>query len=354
MGWSWTGFSTGSLGLKGGSNLNRYLSEYELESIACLPEELKVLTLNHPNSSYEISLSNKNAVVGAEHTIITVFVLYEASSLDDAVDLGKTYIREFADYLTFSTSIGFKVGNLLKVADWTKGITDRNCYIFQRFPGDERPYPVLDQQIIDSLETVLEAELSSKLKRVLRWFSRGVSAEYMDDQYQCFWFSIELLASIHKDAKKVNDLCAQCRQPLYCENCKTHPVHKPYTKQAIHHLFQLMISDKPDEAFKVLNDIRNALMHGDDIKLIEENKNIDFPTYVDKLGHLAWVSIFNTIMSSFKEKKQIKLNLIQAESFCLQTMTVHTHISFSSPDPENPKVEDIPNIEVSAIYGQSE
>tara|TARA_R110001599_G_scaffold298022_1_gene502313 strand:+ start:2153 stop:3157 length:1005 start_codon:yes stop_codon:yes gene_type:complete len=332
--------------------LNQYLSEYELESIACLPEELDFLTLNHPNSSYEIRLSNKSVEVGAEHTILTVFVLYDAPSLDDAVEIGRTYIKEFTDYLTFSTSIKFKVGHLLTVADWTKGITDRHCYIFQRFPGDERPYPIIDQQIIDSLETVLEAELSSKLKRVLRWFSRGVSAEYMDDQYQCFWFSIELLASIHKGTNKVNDICAKCRQPLYCENCKTYPTHKPYTKQAIHHLFHLMVSGDSDEAFKLLNDIRNALMHGDDIKLIEENKNIDFSLCVDKLGHIAWVSIFNTIMDSFKEKKQIKLNLIQAESFCLKTMNIHTHISFTSQDPENPKVEDIPNIQISAVYDQ--
>ena len=327
-----------------------FLSEYEIESVTCLEEGLVEVSFFHPKQEYEIIIKDKEVQVGAENTLLTLYLKYEAETFEEAKALGEEYIREFLDYLTFASSFRFRAKHLLRIADWTPGLSDRECHVFDKFPGDDRPYPVLNRELLESLEKIQESEITPIVKRALRWYSRGVTSYYLDDQFQCFWFVVELISSVYKSTDKVNDRCAKCREPLYCEKCGDYPKHRPYTKQAIEHLFSLMVSDQAEKAFKELNGVRNALMHGDDMRLIEENKNIDFAEYVDKLGNIAYVCIFNTIMNSYKEKKQIKLYLLQASSFAHRTLSLSTHIGFKSGDPNNPQVEDIPNFEVSLVY----
>lgn len=331
----------------------RYLAEYEIESHACLEDDLEHVTLNHPNKTYEVELKNKNVSPGEEYSILTAYIIFNADSLENAKLISEGYIKEYVDLLTFSTNTRFKIGHLLKIADWTQGLTDRECFIYNKFPGDDRPYPFVSNEIIESIESLLKANISPLFRRALKWFSNGVSAVYSDDQFQYFWFVMELLSQVYKKTERVYDLCSICKEPLYCENCYDHPKHRPYPKQAIKYLFSLMVEKDSDKLFTILNDIRNALMHGDDINTIEKNLNIKLSDYVNKLGQIAWISIFNTFTNSFDEPTKLKLNFIQTNNYSYMTLTMNTHIQFQSKDPDNPKIEEIPNFEVNMIYGDS-
>lgn len=152
--------------------------------------------------------------------------------------------------------------------------------------------------------------------------------------------------------RKINDACPKCGEALYCETCNSHPKHKPYPKQAIKHLLSLMVSENSDEIFKILNKIRNALMHGDDIKDIEASLDIEFSDYVNKIGQIAWVSLFNTFANSFDEPIKKQLNLIRVNIYSHMTLTTNVVLSFRGKDPNDPKIEELPNLEVSAVYNE--
>ena len=327
-----------------------FLAEYEIESHACLAEGLEKVNLCHPNGDFSVELRNKRVDPGEENPLLTAYITLKAESLEDANEKSKIFIKIYADLLTFSTNIRFRVGRLLKVADWTPGLIKRECFIYHNFPGYDRPYPLIEQTILDSIESLLKANITPLFRRVLRWFSKGVSARYIDDQFQYFWFVLELLSQVYKESGKVNDLCPKCRKPLYCESCDEHPLHRPYPKQAIKQLFSKMVQGNSDAIFSILNDIRNALMHGDDITTIESDLNIKFSEYVDKLGQIAWTSILNTFMNSFKEPQELELNLAQVSSYCPMMLTTNLHILFYSKDANNPRIEEIPNVKVGMSY----
>ena len=330
----------------------KFLAEYELHSHACLENTLENIYLNHPNDLYQVELREKSVKPGDEYSLLTAYVTFEAPSIEDAKHICEEHIKEYVDLLTFGTNITIKVGYLLKIADWGLGVEDRKCYIFNKFPGDDRPYPLISNELIDSLEFLLKANISPLFRRALKWFSNGVSAQYNDDQFQYFWFVLELLSQTYKKTEKVNDACPKCGEALYCEACDNHPKHKPYPKQAIKHLLSLMVNDKPDDAFKILNQIRNSLMHGDDIKDIEESLDIEFSDYVNKIGQIAWVTLFNAFSNSFEEPIKKQLNLIRVNIYSHMTLTTNVTLVFRSKDLNNPKIEDLPNLEVSAVYDE--
>ena len=49
------------------------------------------------------------------------------------------------------------------------------------------------------------------------------------------------------------DKCPQCKSPLYCESCETHPTHRPYAKQAIRALIQAVAKTCNDETIKEIS-----------------------------------------------------------------------------------------------------
>lgn len=179
-----------------------FLAEYELHSHACLEDEMKNVHLNHPNGLYQVELREKNVNPGDEYSLLTAYVTFEAPSIEEAKDLSIEHIKEYVDLLTFGTNITIKVGYLLKIAEWSSGIEDRKCYIFNKFPGDDRPYPLINNELIESIEFLLKANITPLFRRTLKWFSNGVSAQYNDDQFQYFWFVLELLSQIYKKTEK--------------------------------------------------------------------------------------------------------------------------------------------------------
>jgi hypothetical protein len=106
----------------------------------------------------------------------------------------------------------------------------------------------------------------------------------LDDQFTYFWFVIEILAQVAKEPARVPDKCPHCRAPLYCPDCKSTPVHKPYAKQAIEQLFGKYAKRDGDSFYKLASDMRNQLLHGEEIAAIESSLGIDFAERVNKIG----------------------------------------------------------------------
>ena len=99
---------------------------------------------------------------------------------------------------------------------------------------------------------------------------------------------MELIAEFQKSTEKVYDKCPQCQSPLYCENCQSHPTHKPYAKQAIRALLKAADKDYDDATIERLDETRNSLTHGSTLREIQASLPQPHEEIVDVLGRLLW------------------------------------------------------------------
>ena len=127
----------------------------------------------------------------------------------------------------------------------------------------------------------------------MRWYRLGVTHRVPDDQFQCFWFALELVASATRSTEKVPDRCPHCRSPLLCETCQTHPKHRPYQKQAIRALISAVDKTCDESTLALLEKTRNSLMHGATLREIEEQLPAPHESIVDTLGKIAFRALIH-------------------------------------------------------------
>lgn len=325
----------------------KYLVEYEVLSHAILETSIELLTFHHSAKTLTIEIKNQETTSDSYEAILSAYVILESESFESAEKDSRDNLKEFIDLLTLSTNMHFSLGNMLRMADWSSGITERKGIIFKNFPGDDRPYPILDEALLETVEILASSNITGRLKRAIRWFSNGVASTYLDDKFQCFWFVVEILSQEAKPTEKVNDACPRCRSDLYCPKCDTFPTHKPYPKQAIEHLFLSVVKENGAYVFSLLNKFRNALMHGDSIEEIENELNLKFSNQVDALGKIAWISILNIIKRTIPQSiGKNRLGLIDTNTYCEHEMLLRINITFQSKNPDNPCVSDIPELKV--------
>src|SRR3954452_11529269 len=164
-----------------------------------------------PQSLFEAYISNLSIEPGTDRPLLSIQIVISALDIAAAEDVGRPKLLTYLDMLTFVTNLKFEIHKLVRIIDWTQGPQQRQCMQYQPFPGHGLPLPVLSNAVFKSVEVLEEAEISDRLRRVLRWFARGVRSAYPDDQFQYFWFVLELLAQIDKSPVRVSDLCAQCK-----------------------------------------------------------------------------------------------------------------------------------------------
>jgi hypothetical protein len=98
-----------------------------------------------------------------------------------------------------------------------------------------------------------------------------------------------------------------------------------------------------EEFYKRASEARNMLMHGDEVKSIEEALNLEFSELVDHMGELAWVSLMNQFIPALVGKQPM---FIQTNQYVHMTMTGNAIMqigfvpNFDNPDPAHfPKVQ---------------
>ncbi len=330
---------------------SRVLLDFEVEAHGCLVEGLGTVVSRHPNGDFEVNISNLAVAPGTDRPLLSVQLLMPGEDLRAAEKPGTEAMRQYLNYLTFITSLTFRVHRLVRIVDWTQGLRARRCVQFERFQGHGLPLVAVDRDHIRSTEVLQQVPLSPALQRALKWFSSGVSARYSDDQFQFFWWVLELVAQSSKDSEKVNDLCPQCRKPLYCEACENYPTHRPYPKQAIEQIFSRFIQEEASEFFEVANGIRNGIMHGDSIDHLVEQAGRKLHEVVDELGRLAWTAILNELVPQLTEPAEKRLAILRLNTYSHQTLRVAVDLTVFSRNPDNPTLDELAKPEIGITYG---
>lgn len=320
--------------------MKQWIAAFRLEAELILPADQREIVYAHPKGLYEVRLSN---VADPEHVDerLVAHVISRAPDINSAQEELRRHIDKFLHTLSFVTSTGYRITRQLYVLDWSTGATLRECFLCTSTRMDQ-PFEALTPALANTVELLHSWQAPPVLWRALRWYASAVRSSLMEDQFQFFWFVIELIAIANRDRTKVTDKCVRCGGNLVCDSCHELSVHRPFEKQAIAQLLTKV--GLGDQLIKDAFKIRNSLLHGEDRDHIEEEIQKDSPAFtfqkgVDILGRAAWAAILNLFQIPPGEHQPEFVNVSTYVSHHLRA-NVHCEIGIAG-DPNDPQIPDI-------------
>lgn len=308
------------------------IANYEIESELSVVSDDILLKLQHPKGQFQARIKN---IVRDDYStpfLLSVQIIFEAPSLKEAQDIAPDTLAEFLNMLAFATSAGVRRHRIKQIVDCTPASGMRECLVWADSVGHEDPNPFLDESIARSIERLLQFDPPPAVRRALRWYRIGLNASVPEDQFQYFWFALEILAEYQKAPERVTDKCAHCKSSLYCETCKTHPTHRPYAKQAIRALAQAVEAACEEETLEALDKSRNALMHGATLKEIENKLTKSNVHIVDVLGRI----LFKALVHQFpREIFKEDIHFGSPTTYLHRTMSHIAHVSTVVPSGDD-------------------
>jgi hypothetical protein len=318
----------------------RWLADYLVESELLLKADADKVTYLHPEGLFEVHL--RNAPLGADGTgFLSVQMIVPAADIQTAERSTQVHLDEFLHLLSFITSTSYRISRPLHLTDWTPGQHERQQYVYTRHTEHE-VFNELSTELFDTAHLLQTWGVTPVLERSLRWYSAAVRARVMDDQFQFFWFVIELISEATKTTARVPDRCPKCGGELYCNSCQNISTHRPFPTQAIRSLLETL--NIPSEIIDDLFTIRNGLMHGETRQAIEEKiqkrvATFTFDKTVDIIGKCAWTAILNTFV---KPPGVHNPQFLHVSTFVDWHMSAKAHLKVFIPgDVNDPKIENV-------------
>lgn len=330
----------------GGAIMPRWLLKIEIEAQLGVVPDLPFLNIKHPKGLWEVHLENFRMELNCDIPLLIGYLLFNSDTLEDAETIGKKYSDQLIDFLIFTTKTQFRKKRTLCLFDWTPKIKERIGYVYKVVQNPHFPQLLLNTGLGKSVETLLASESNPTLAWALHKFAEAVSTDELEIKFELFWFTIETLASLSGNKDKVPDLCAICKEPLFCQNCRKVSEHRPYPSQRIKNLFNKHVKDQPDIAYDLTSKMRHTLLHGEDVAEIEKQSGFPLSELVDIVGKVAWASLMTMIVNLIFKDKPGHLEILDVSTFLDYEMVVKTKIAFSSPTDREPVFNDIPDLKI--------
>jgi len=299
----------------------RCLAEYDLTSEVGLMKDITLLKIQHPDNLFTASIRRSDARCQEERCALRIWIEFDSNDLQESKDDADNHLSNIMNLLSFTTSGSVGMIKINRIIDWAPNLVERDALFFVHSKATDAPFDLLNQTIADSIGSLLPRCGDARVRRAIRWFRSALDQEINDDVFHCFWRAVEVLASLFRENEPVSDQCAKCHSPLYCEQCKTYPTHKPYPKQVIKEMITHETNDD-GATFEKLNEVRNGLAHGDSLHTLvpddEERMQL-----VDTAGRLA-LFIICRAMTKFGGDIGFHGNI--ASTYVKRAMGVHVHI----------------------------
>lgn len=334
----------------------KLLLEAEIEAHACFPPDqkdfiAKVVSKRH---DVEFYLKNGNVEMGIETPTMIAVLVFDGEDFESGLEKGRDTIDEILRSLAFITSSTFKYRRSIKLIDWSDEHKERDYQAFQPFPGHQLPHYILEPRFILSALVLWEAAKDHPMALAVHWFASGVAATSLEDQFQLFWFSVELLADYTKPSEKVYDACPVCRSPLYCEKCGKHPKHRPFNKQAIEFLMKGIVGDEHfEEVSKRAFKTRNMLMHGSTRDQIEAELGIGMDVCVNDMARIAKQAIHTVMNPEIAKIAAVDhILFLDIEDYSHKLMTLKVRMRTGPVEAKIANLGQIVVPEMSLIYSE--
>jgi hypothetical protein len=216
--------------------------------------------IKHPKGLYRALIKNIPRADYSTLFLLSLHLYFDAPSLEEAREIAEERLLDCLNMLAFTSGSAFSGHRIRQIVDCTPDSDMRSLLFWGDAIEHADPQPFLNEGTTKTIERLSEFDLPPAIGRAMRWYRLGVNATVPSDQFQYFWFALEIIAESQKSSEKVPDKCPLCQSPLYCESCKMHPVHRPYAKQAIRALLSVVDKECDDAMFARLDKTRNGLL----------------------------------------------------------------------------------------------
>lgn len=267
------------------------VANYEIKSECSVVEDDLRLQIKHPQGLFRALIKNIPRPDYSTPFLLSLHLYFDAPDLDGAKELAEERLADCLNMLAFASGSAFTRHRIRQIVDCTPDSGMRDIRFWGEAIDHEDPQPFLNEDTTKAIERLSEFQLPPAIRRAMRWYRLGINATVPSDQFQYFWFALEIIAEFQKGEEKVPSNCSHCNSPLFCESCNTHPVHKRYQKQAIQALLAAVDKEFDEAMFKRLDKTRNGLMHGSTMKEIEGDQPEGDKHIVDILGNLVWKAL---------------------------------------------------------------
>jgi hypothetical protein len=329
-------------------SMKQWMADFRIESRLTLAPQSR--ELNAKIGDYEFFLQDASPDDPAGESIAAQVKL-AAEDLKSAESASLEAMRYFLDLLSFSTGFGFRIRRRRFVMDWSPGLEVREALAYGHASDTDDRWPELEGVYLDTAREIAECENLKQFRSAMHWYGAGLRSTIAEDQFQYFWFVLELIAEITKGKELVADKCQRCGSDLFCNSCNSVSQHRPFVKQGIESIMDRLKVSK--ERQRDLFTIRNGLMHGDtrdeiELKIRRESPDVEFADAVDFLAGCAFMAIFNSL--KMRQSKVDRLVFGERDSVVTRGVTMTAHIKTGMyGDKNDPRIENVVLPKIDAV-----
>jgi hypothetical protein len=320
-------------------NMTRWLGQMEVAAACVMPDGTGEFVHKDPRGRFDARLAQR------ESGVLDLYLILDAPHFEMASKSFVELATEFLASLSFVTHTAFKMTRPMRIIDWSTGIKLRSHYTFYDYASEKPTLPALDQAYGSAVALLSSVEQPLAIVRAMRWFAHGLDERRPEDQFQCFFFAIELVAQFAKGRLKVPDTCPTCNGALYCRTCEKTPMHRPFAAQAIEQLIARVRPHDSTSAYKALSTARHALMHGRLVEDFRDDLLTSWSDVVDLAGHVAWEAIVK--YSKLPPGDEHSIAVSHVRSFVSEHYRLTLHATFAC-DENEPRIEDQPSVSIKA------
>jgi hypothetical protein len=328
--------------------MKQWMADFRVESRLILAPRSRELTAKIGDHEFFLQDASPDDPAGES---LAAQVKLAAEDIKSAESASLEAMRHFLDLLSFSTGFGFRIHRRRFVMDWTPGLEVREALAYGHASDTDDSWPELEGVYLDTAREIAESENLKQFRPAMHWYSAGLRSMIAEDQFQYFWFVLELIAEITKSKELVADKCQRCGSDLFCNSCNSVSQHRPFVKQGIETVMDRLNISK--ERQRNLFAIRNGLMHGDtrdeiESKLQSKSPDFEFADAVDFLASCAFMAIFNSL--GIRESIVDRLVFGERDSVVTRGVTMSAHIQTGMHGDKNaPRLENVVLPKIDAI-----
>lgn len=336
--------------------MTRWRVDFLVKSDLVLAEDGKRIVFSAPDDSHEIHLFTKlgPGKHAADELYLSAHVILHDDDPKHAADDAQVLLRRFLDMLAIVTCAYYRVERRILVVDWSPRLDNREFLLFSNFPNPNVPFRGIRQGHLDSVHKLTENEVPHSIQLASHWWALGASAPIPNEQFQFFWYALEILAEHTKPSSKIASKCPICSSELFCPTCNKAPLHRPYPKEAIKILVENHVKGEQQQFFELIDKARNGLLHGDDPKEIERRLDVKWSKLSDSLGKTTWAALRSVLVTNaaakIDEPETLAFNETNTFTHYTAGITTRGSMSANHADPANPQIEEFhPGIQINMI-----
>lgn len=326
-----------------------YRGDFDVHAEVVLPYGAPPLEIKLVDPFMELRVYNGGADENGHVTGLIAELIANVEEPDKSRQELTAILIKLLDVMSFVTHNGYKLIRCQRVIFWEPHATTRELRVYNVFDPYYPPLPELTQDLLNTVQTLLVAGPAPHMLRALACFRKGVLEPRPEDQFQQFWFAMEVIVEGMKEDEALPIGCPTCHKALMCVACNKEPTRRLSGRQGIRKLIhQLLPVVEARQIDQRLGKARNKLMHGSTPAAVEAELGVEFSRIINKAAWLAWHAIMSAMPSSLDEDDTPLQFMHRQGQFARHQMVpgVVAELQCEGVEPY-PAPEQIPTIQIS-------